>query len=270
MSKPKLLITMGCSHTEGQGCYDPDTLPPNIPSDWENKEEYRDIIMDINAKNEDRWHELGWPNRLGKKLNYDRVLNLGLRGSGTSGQLKSFMEKYHDEYFEEYEVLLFWFLSYPSRFSVYSDGYIHHKMLENYDLMSEGRLDYIENLDIDSTLEQLFYVRCMKEICKNRKWNYLVFQSDIEIMSILQQIDTDDYYLEMDGIDIWTRIIPSTDFQAFCHHANEKGYELIAQTLHHQIKKHRPYLINQHKVENFTWEWNGKPIDWKHKIDYNA
>lgn len=270
MSKPKLLITMGCSHTEGKGCYDPDTLPSNIDSDWLDKEEYRDIILDVNNKNQDRFHELGWPNRLGKKLNYDRVLNLGFQGSGTSGQLKSFMEKYHDEYFEEYEVLLFWFLSDPSRFSLYSDGYINHKMLQQHQLISQSRLDYIKNIDIDSTLEQLFYVRCMREICENRKWNYLVFQSLSEIVSILQQLDSGDYYLEMDDIDIWKTIRRDSDYTSWCQHANEKGYEFIAQTFYHQIKKYLPHLLNQNSVKNFTWEWNGKPFDWRHKIDYNA
>ena len=67
--KKKLLITLGCSFTEGVGCYDPELLK-QYPVINEK------IKGDIYNKSIGYFHANGWPPRLQQKLNYDRLINL--------------------------------------------------------------------------------------------------------------------------------------------------------------------------------------------------
>jgi len=282
MNKPKLLITMGCSLTEGVGCYDPNDIPSDINIDRSTfSEQYHKLSLDIEYKNLARFHEKGWPNKLGKKLNYDRVINLGYRGSGTSGQLKVFMEKYYDQYFEEYDVFLFWYLSEPSRISFYIQNFVFHIMptwISPFETNLERSLsqEYLKLIDIDhdTILEQLFYVRTMNEICLNRNWNFLVHHSDISQRDIFRQYDNKcKYYLNDDNkfYSLNDMMSDNKDYYTspICSHPNENGYELIAEIFYQQIKKYYPHLINQNKVENFTWEWNGEPKKWE-KVTLDA
>jgi hypothetical protein len=271
MNKPKLLITMGCSLTEGEGCYDINTLPNDIDINRNTFTDlYVDLTQEIKNKNYQRFHENGWPNRLGRKLNYNRVINLGFGGASTSGQLKVFMEKYYNEYFIDYDVCLIWYLSESSRISFYQDGEVRniqnstssHKSLYN---------EYIKLIDInyDTILEQLFYVRIMNEICSNRNWNFLVQHHDLPLGQRLRQYDSNhEYYLNQDNINIDDMISSNLDYYVspICSHPNENGYELISSIIYQQIKKYYPHLINQNKVENFTWEWNGEPKKWEKVI----
>lgn len=278
MNKPKLLITMGCSFTEGEGCYDINDLPSDININRNTFTDlYPEITEEIKNKSYQRFHENGWPNRLGKKLNYDRVINLGLGGSSTSGQLKVFMEKYYDQYFEEYDVFLFWYLSEPARISFYMDNRVQNLIpgigykFDEDDITEHDLGDiYVKLIDIshDTTLEQLFYIRTMKEICYNRNWNYLVQHHNFSMEYLLRQYDDDEFYLNQDNMNIDDMMPDNKDYYTspICSHPNENGYELIAEIFYQQIKKYYPHLINQNKVENFTWEWNGEPKKWEKVI----
>ena len=66
--KPKLLITLGCSLTEGVGCYNLDLLPKNPNQDY-----FLDLKLEKHSK---RFLKYGWPNVLGNHLNYDLVINM--------------------------------------------------------------------------------------------------------------------------------------------------------------------------------------------------
>ena len=88
--KPKLLITLGCSWTEGVGCY--------VPSVYYNAStavtfnDIEPLISKYHDKNKKNFHEFGWPNRLGKKLAFDKVINLGVGGSSNSTAVKIIYE----------------------------------------------------------------------------------------------------------------------------------------------------------------------------------
>jgi hypothetical protein len=68
--KKKLLITLGCSYTEGVGCYESRFLENNNPKPgifW----------PDAYEGSRARFHAEGWPAKLQKLLNYDHLINLG-------------------------------------------------------------------------------------------------------------------------------------------------------------------------------------------------
>ena len=80
--KKKLLITLGCSCTEGVGCYDLSINPEKLT--------YLKLPPKELRLTRQRFHRLGWPNRVGRKINADKVLNLGVGGSSNSAHLKLF------------------------------------------------------------------------------------------------------------------------------------------------------------------------------------
>ena len=265
--KKKLLITMGCSYTEGVGCYDKSTIPPGITR---NNVDYSiDVFPDrYNKPNKDRFHKFGFPNQLGKKLNYDKVINLGLGGSSTSGQLKQFTEKYLDKDFSNFDVFIFWFLSEPSRLSFYADYQIKNTMVtydENLDgLLERGYVNMIKDIVIDPLLEQIFYIRMMEQICQNKGYELVISHSDYELNEKIQKKFKSELHLETNGENIMNNITGVEELMSpLCTHPNEKGYDLIAQRIYNIIEQHRPHLINTNKVDNFEWIWDGSWLNHK-------
>lgn len=263
MNKPKLLITMGCSFTEGEGCYDFSSLPKNVKLDYNFTEKYPDLFYNLLLQNKQRFHENGWPNKLGKKLNYDRVINLGLSGSSTSGQLKVFMEKYGDEQFEDYDVLLLWLLIDPSRFSFYSDMKVVNHHSGNLDDITEEYIKNMQDIIIDPLLEQMFYVKIMSKICKLNKWTFYFSHLETYVQKYIPKFNMQDHFIS-GNID--SGLESDLHNSPICGHPNENGYEIIANNFFTYLKNDNPNLINKNKVKDFMWEWNGEPLDWKPKF----
>ena len=95
--KKNLLVTLGCSFTEGVGCYDME----NNPTDkvfWEMDKEEAAIHIP-------HFHKYGWPNLVGGQLGFDNVLNLGFGGSANSEHVKKFVERVIGKY-EEFNIFL--------------------------------------------------------------------------------------------------------------------------------------------------------------------
>jgi hypothetical protein len=88
--KKKLLITLGCPLTEGVGCYDTATIPPDMVNMLKHEK-----FSEVYDMNRERFHKFSWPSYLQKQLNYDFLINLGLGASSTSGNLKVWFEKYY-------------------------------------------------------------------------------------------------------------------------------------------------------------------------------
>lgn len=252
--KPKLLISMGCSWTEGVGCYDPNTIPPNVnENNFLGSREYKDIFI----KNSNRFHELGWPNRLGKKLGYDKVINLGTAGSSNSGQLKLFTEKYLEKDLSEYDVLIVWYLTESARFSFYSGGYNKNFTFSDDAPIEKAYLNMLEDVEIDTSLEQIFYMKLMEQICENKGYN-LLFTSWLS--SNINLYYQSKYFLSPG----FKQIIPTSDTDEYkkyksilCAHPNEKGYQIISDKIYNEIKQNHSYLIANPPKETIEWEWDG-------------
>lgn len=260
--KKKLLITLGDSFTEGIGCYD--YRKPE--STYHIGDEYH----------QNRFHELGWPNRLGKKLNYDKVINLGWGGSSNSAHVKLFVEKILPHDFSEYDVLVIWMLTSPERFSFYSNGEISQFLPglvvegEEGTKLEQAYIHEIKDLYEDSILETVFYIRCLEQMCQNNSFDLLITSwCDGNFIENIKRRYPSKYFMK------WVNnkpiaFLPYDEYEIYksrvCGHPNEKGYEQFAINMMESILIHTPQFINKNKVEKFEWEWEGKPKRWNHLI----
>lgn len=257
--KKKLLITLGCSYTEGYGCYE-NTLLPN--GNLFNHPDYR-----IESENQYKvFHEHGWPNRLGKKLNYDKVINLGLGGSGTSGQSKQFYEKYLKKDLSDYDVLIVWLLSDPSRLSFYTNHKIDNIIIttNKNNLLERGYIELLNDLSNDTVLEQLYYIKTIEQVCKLNGYSLLLAHSNVDFEILLKKIYSSNHYFSQDVEDFFGGDMVIDSYKSpVCNHPNELGYELLSQKMFDCIKTNHPNLINKNLVESFEWIWDGSPYDWR-------
>lgn len=263
--KKKLLVAMGDSFTEGVGCYDYSKMSnPNV--------DITELPLEEGEYQSLRFHTYGWPNRLGKKLNYDKVINLGWGGSGQSAHVKLLFEKIIEKDLSDYDVLVVWLISEPSRFSFYSYGRISQFLPNMYDKFGHGMesayIQDIGDLYNDSILETIFYIKCVEQICQNNGfdlqisgWHHGTLQRIFNIYpSKYEMKPYESPYIAKTFDD------DSGMTSKVCNHPNEKGYEHIAENMYNSIKKYHSHLINKNKVENFEWIWEGNPKNWEQLI----
>ena len=267
--KKKLLITMGCSLTEGVGCYDINTIPKELLNSDKNSYKISDF-MEIYDLNLPRFHELGWPNHVGKKLGYDKVINLGFGGSSTSSQVKLFFEKYPTETFDAWEVLIIFMLPDPARFSFYINNKIKSYVPTNRnESIAVDYLKSINNIKYDTSLEQIFYIKLMEEVCKNRNFNFIYFNHSHLINEFISKLYPNENQLmgsksyEGPGDD-WDHSIEF--YSPVCNHPNEHGYAAISNYICDDIYNQFPQYVGNPKDE-IEWEWNGESIDHSDIID---
>jgi hypothetical protein len=260
--KPRLLITLGCSLTEGVGCYDINTIPKNMLNTdknftWEEMES-------IYCSNLKRFHEFAWPNQLGKKLGFDKVLNLGHGGSATSSQVKIFFEKYPNEDFKDWDVLMIFMLPTSTRFSFYINSRITH-FLPQFGTECSIETNYLDLIDKDfndALLEQIFYIKVMEEVCKNRNFNFIYFHHDnpLNIVLINNYKNQNQLSLKSSKKSLFWFGEDDEYLSPLCHHPNEKGHEELATVIYNSIKNEFPQYVGESKNQ-IEWEWNGQPED---------
>lgn len=251
-NKKKLLITIGDSYTEGVGCYDEIYL--NLDFNTLTTHGY---IESIN-----RFHEFGYPNELGRLLNYDKVINLGLGGSAPLSNVKYFFERHLHQDYSDYEVFIFWLIPSFFRTSFYFKGRIISKMPIG-SVTDDFDKEYIKKLmedgspELNVTLETVFGIKIMELISKFKNYNFLFTIVDMPLENTLQKVYKSNNFISnfnvFDGLD-------KKDDYSICFHPNEKGYKKVAKNIYDRIQKDYPYLINKNVVENFEWSWEGDII----------
>lgn len=261
--KKKLLITLGCSYTEGVGCYEPseltnEKLPRGVGDGFE-----------IYAKSLDRFHNFGWPTRLQKQLQYDSLWNLGNAGASNSQLVKRWMELFADKNLsEEYDVLVLWMVTYAERISFYKNGKIT-SFNANANHISELYSSYIKflgnNVSKDTMLETYFYVNTIQNICKLSNCNFLYINVDHNQGKTLDSLMKSSSSLNFQYKEKYPHKSIITNFgenTAFCGHPNEQGYEDIANILYDLILQHHPHLINNREPSEYTMKYLGTPKQW--------
>jgi len=250
----KILITLGCSYVEGIGCYD-----NQLMNKYETKD-YNSLPREELDRQLYKFHRDGFPNKLGKLMNYDKVINLGLGGSGSSGQLKRFIEKLDSVDFNDSEVLLFWYLSEPSRYSFYIQGEVRDQQMGLpiiYQMDFDKHFITLMDIESDTFKEQVFYVKLMNYICKSKGWKYLVSHSQKSFQEKLEiELSGVDYVLPFDGD--YTMKVDKEHKALYCNHPNEEGYSIIAKRIYDKISKYKPELISETIPSEFEWEWIGR------------
>lgn len=272
---------MGCSMTQGVGCYDTSTFDYEEVKGWnfnkpETSKNFKDV-RSINKKNEKRFLKYSWGSILQEKLKYDNFVNMGIGGSSTSGQVKLFYEKLpYIKSLKKYDVLLIWLLPVPFRFSFYTKGtnadvmpgsHAWHEKTK-YSKIDEAYIKFTENLWYDSFLEQKFYKEIIKLSSKHLGFKFLytsvIDQVDCPYIDMFNKIFEDDLNL---SLLINKPLCPSEAKNPelfsplLCHHPNEKGYKLIAEGIFKRIKLYDKSLLCKKAPNSYLKEWNGDYVN---------
>lgn len=260
--KPKLLITLGCSWTEGVGCY--------VPSVYYNAStavtfnDIEPLISKYHDKNKKNFHEFGWPNRLGKKLAFDKVINLGVGGSSNSTAVKIIYEFIEQNDISKYETLVVWLMTEPARFSFYSGGVLNDLQVSEeirMPIMTEY-LKFIQNINLDPILEQKFYLKTLENFCKVNNLDLITTSWSETFFDLIKIYHSKTYLTKTPKLMIppHTKDIDGYLLNwSFCSHPNQNGYEWIANEMVKGIKENHPKWYSEIENENIEWEFQGKP-----------
>jgi len=244
--KKKLLITMGCSFTEGVGCWDMSVTPNSARQDGDEWS-----ILLNHPKNKLKFHRDGWPNRVGKKLGFDKVINIAKGGGSTSGQVKKFIKTIVPMDFSEYDVFILFQLPNPNRFSFYSHRVVEDLTPHHPNLLYEGYVKFIES-DYDLFLEQIFYIDVMGELCKSKKF-------DFRTISLLTGNDID-YRFYRDNLNNKKEtprmvLTLKESLSPICGHPDEVGYEILSDSIVKYLKSEFKDFQNVLSKEEIEWEY---------------
>jgi hypothetical protein len=270
--KKKLLITLGCSFTEGVGCYNP-TLLDETGTPIDSESVYNSSL--------ERFHTLGWPAKLQKKLQYDCLWNLGRGAASNSENVKRWFEIFSTESItDEYDVLVIWLVTFSGRISFYKEGKIRSILPTNnltdltyifynsYISFLESGANKNTNTDRDMILEASFYLNVISTICKlsNYKFLYIncsntegeqldtLVQSPHSLNSTYKRLyPNHNSVLDRDG---------SKQNTSFCGHPNEHGYEIIAERFFNMISHEHKHLINTNTPTTYKMRYLGEPTQW--------
>jgi hypothetical protein len=246
------------------GCWDEKSLPykMNRTNTWDK------AFDQVYLNNVDNFHKNGWPNKLCEKLGYDKVINLGLAGSSTSGQLKIFLEKYENIDTTENEVLIVWLLTEPTRFSFYRNGGVRNILpsVVNEEDKNIGPtyIDFLHDIELDPTLEQIYHIKCLINVCENKGYGLVMsYWEERTGDNLLKQFDCP-YFL----YDKPHRLLTDYPYKdpyvsKVCYHPNENGYEMLATNLYEGIKTNHPKYIPSIKSNTYEWIWDGNIIHHK-------
>lgn len=226
--KEKLLITLGCSFTEGVGCWvdgAPNNLD-NIPTDtWA-------LWYERSKKS---FHENGWPYKLGRLMGFDKTINFGFGASSISGNIKHwFTSEYFHKDLSGYDTTMIWLLPGCLRFSRYTNGFI-------CDIHLTADNDYFKNwilnskdIDFDVELETKFHVEIMIQECKRRGIELIIFTMDEFRYPELMNFK----YYETFIYDSYNK-----DEYSNCGHLNQKGYTKLAYYMYDILKSNHSNIL---------------------------
>ena len=256
--KQKILIALGDSWTEGVGCYGIEETNLFVDDSKNISLGRRQEFVD---KYLDNFHKEGWPNRVGQKLGFDKVINLGWGASSNSSDVKSFYNFVRDTDFSDSEVLVIWMMTDPVRFSFYINGKLKDYMYySGYSSpLSKEYINELEQFETDPLLEQIFYIETMKNICDLNGFELLLTSWSSTIKRLIK-IYPSENYLFKDGFHVKPPYDKSSDgktykYHSFCYHPNELGYEWISNKIVKEIKESYPKWFSGKENDNLDWEW---------------
>jgi hypothetical protein len=251
-----VLITVGCSFTEGVGCYDYSSLNNKNPHDLSVKEHEKYYGTQL-----DNFLMGSWGTHLQKMLRYDLHINCGIGGSSNSHQIKNFMDtmaSWPD--LSKSNVLVIWQMTYPHRFSFYKNSSPQTFGFNNQDKFSHNHSNFIKefimnmsntDFDRDMAFESLFYLRCMRDICKVNGYNFLFSTvGEPTFEGIIKN------YLDKNTLENFIKIYDEKEDEfvsplaygfargkAHCGHPISDGYKDMAEQYRKWIRNHRNELL---------------------------
>lgn len=236
--KEKLLVTLGCSFTEGVGCWIKETPNDVVNGDHKIWEYYY-------RASKKSFHENGWPYKLGRLMGFDKVVNFGWGGSSISGNVKHWFQAYSDKDLSKYDVTIVWLLPSVLRTSNYINGEIVDELVSesNSESIIHNWIKKSKDFEWDSTLEALFHIKIMASECKLKGINLIIFKQDE--MKFFHPLK-----YNRDDIKFYSTWMPNLLQQKelvspCCGHFNEEGYTQLARNMYDKIKSIQPHILGE-------------------------
>lgn len=258
--KKKLLITLGCSCTEGVGVYDYNVNPKLL--------RYTEMSPEKKLQAQNIFHEEGWPNKVGKQIKANKVINLGAGGSSNSTHLKLFVDKIVPrikELQEEYSIFLIWMMTEPARFSFYSPTGIRlnnpaEVSQQPFTLpMEKAYIETMPEMTIGPIREALFYLKMSEAMFKHYNIE-AVYTSWSPAMDLFYDYYITDSYLKPEPHFLMKHSIGRANRSGVCDHPNERGYQIWADVITDALKLHHPNFLKNSVPGEFDWEWLGETV----------
>jgi hypothetical protein len=129
----------------------------------------------------------------------------------------------------------------------------------SYDIGKEY-LNFIDNLDIDPILEQIFYIKIMEEHCISKKYKFLYTPINFQQNIFFEKFHNITHMMKFNQ-SIFPNLKENSNMKSLvCDHPNEIGYEYISTRLYNWIKENEPELISETTPNFFESKWDGYPI----------
>lgn len=262
--KKKMLITLGCSYTEGVGCYEPHLLNDsgNIKQGVSTSTAYKLSLS--------RFHNQGWPAKLQKLIKYDHLINLGAGSASnlyTVKRLIEFLPYWNIPHItENYDVLVIWMMTHFGRYSMYRNGRLYNIGPSSISPDIDFLNSYLSlSSEKDLLLENLFALRTVQYICELNKFTFMYINADTQEGKLIDTYDTkislNQHFLQQHP-GVLGILHLDKKYQSFCHHPTELGYSIVAQRIFDTINVIHPELVNVTTPEKFTMEYKGAPQQW--------
>jgi len=262
----KVLITVGCSFTEGIGCWDYSLLPKNKDvNQLSNSETY-----EFFQNNSDNFLKGSWGTQLQKKIGYHTHINCGIGGSSNSHQLKNFMDTIHTWDIDNSDVLVIWLMTYNHRFSFYNNDSIttygmaavdnDNNVLDSNDELTKSHIIELgDSFDPSMSKESFHNLRCMRDICKVNNFSFLftsVEYGDHFGYLVDNFLDTDTLTKRLkytkNGAPEYNMMEGSWRHTSHCGHQNDMGYGIVSNNMYNSILENHSYLINTEEVPEYV------------------
>lgn len=265
MKNNKVLITLGCSFTEGVGCYDYTEISEK------QLQVYKKTTYDkeFYTKNLDNFLYGSWGSQLQEMLGASTFYNIGMGGDSNSGQSKKLYDYMDLLDLKDKDVMVVWLMTYPQRFSFYKNGIPRTVGFDVLDSdtpagkMVDGYIKHIEeDYDFNTICEQYYYLRTVAELCKNRNfkfgWTSVEHETSLKVLSPLL-----DSYLsktllknQIHGYsfiqDLLNRDNHEEKMSLICGHPNKIGYKEVATRFFSALVDMYPSFVRYKLEEKYN------------------
>ena len=252
MKNNKVLITLGCSHTEGVGAYDLSNL---TEEEINEQKKIGPLSTNFYSKNLDNFLKGSWGSHLQEKIGASTFYNLGRGGDSNSGQAKLFYDVVESLDLENKDVLVIFLMTYSHRFSYYKKGVPVTVPFGDDSPYIKEHLKFISpDVEFNSLCEQYFYLRTVTNLCKTKGFQFCI--AKVEEEDGLYELLTDDLKKSFINEDIFQRYINESDYPHFqskvCGHLNSDGYDEVATQFFTRILKKYPNFCKDKLVELYN------------------
>lgn len=230
---------MGCSMTEGHGCYDLSLI--NL-EDFPDKSNANSINIKPHLE---RFHEYGWPNRVGRKLGFNKVINLGRAGSSNSFHLTIFLHTILPQLrqlrFRYNEIKVIWMMTDPYRATYLGEKTpINLSPLNYTSELDKNLMEFFLENQIIPERNQAFLMQQSEFIFNQLEIDFLFTSWNNSFLEVYNHFKTDHY---LSPVPDYIRQSSNPILQSkICKHPNEDGYEHMSEEIVKRVRKFKPHF----------------------------